>query len=107
MTALEEKLRAEMLAACRETVKLGYVPTHYLRMITDLGPVETARRLVTSGELHTSFRKLAKLGKLDLTIEAIMTRPEFASLFKPAEIAAAQWRLNAVGGAGGGAPAAE
>jgi hypothetical protein len=92
----EAQLKEALLAACREMASLSHVPTYYLHMIHELGAVETAKRLVRSGELQSGFRALARQGRLDLSVEGVMTRPEFAGLFAKADIEAAEWRLAKV-----------
>jgi hypothetical protein len=92
----EAAFKEALLAACREMSALAYVPTYYLHMIHEQGACETARRLVRSGELQTGFRTLARHGRLDLSVEGIMTRPEFAGLFGKQDLEAATWRLAEV-----------
>lgn len=65
-------------------------------MLESLGGVSLAKKLVISGELQEGLKKLAKLGRLDLSMEAIMQEERFAPLFTKPELEASQWRLSQV-----------
>src|SRR5207253_9942167 len=77
--------------ACVRTVpvviELGYNPTVFVGLLERYGGVQTAKRLIAEGEIQYGFKRLAALGRLDLTME-------FASLFTEGELAAARWRLD-------------
>ena len=47
--------------------------------------------------MGVGFTRLWELRRLDLTVEAVVLRPEFASLFTPDERAVARQRLDSVG----------
>lgn len=95
-----EQLKAEFSSKLRDAIhechKLGYHPTRFEQMLDTLGGASLAKKLVISGELQDGLKKLAKLGRLDLSMEAIMQEVRFASLFSKLEIEAAQWRLAQV-----------
>lgn len=63
-------------------------------MLTTLGGIGLAKKLVLSGELQEGLKTLAKLERLDLSMEAIMQEEKFAHLFTNAELEAAGWRLS-------------
>jgi len=84
------------MAACEESARLGYAPTEFEAMIKMNGGVRTAQKLVLSSEIQSGLKKLKKLGRLDLSMEAIMLLPEFAPLFSEGELAAARWRLDSL-----------
>ena len=75
-------------------IELGYNPTVFVGLLERYGGVQTAKRLIAEGEIQYGFKRLAALGRLDLTMEQIMLEPEFASLFTEGELAAARWRLD-------------
>nr|MBA3533071.1 EVE domain-containing protein [Ardenticatenales bacterium] len=56
----------------------------------------TARRLLNAGNTSEGFTRLWELGRLDLTVEAIVLKPEFASLFSEEERTRARERLREV-----------
>jgi hypothetical protein len=83
--------------AIRRCTRLGYTPTYFLRMLEECGPREAARRLLSSSGTSDGFRRLYELGHLELTVEAIVLRDEFAALFTASELATARRRLDQLG----------
>ena len=75
----------------------GYTATYFLRMLTDHGPVETARRLIASDQPSDGFTTLWERNRLDLSVEATVLRPEFAVLFTEDERDACRRRLALYG----------
>lgn len=99
MTELARAFQRDMVNIY-ETAKrdLGYNATYFLRMLSDIGPIETARRLVLSTSPSEGFATLYEHKRLDLTVEALVTRTEYAELFDPELVQAAEERLAAHGG---------
>jgi hypothetical protein len=95
-----ERLNAEFLAALRaadvECRHLQYSPNRFEQMLQAEPAVDLARRLVTSGELHDGLKRLARLNRLDLSLEAIMLQDRFRPLFSFDHLDAARWRLARV-----------
>jgi predicted nucleic acid-binding protein len=58
------------------------------------GGRQVARQLVVSGEFQYGIRRLAKLRRLDLSLEHIMQEAQFTPLFTEEELVAARWRLE-------------
>lgn len=85
-----ERLRDAM----RQSHALDYHPHRFEQMLSAEGGLALARRLVKSGELQDGLKAMIKLGRRDLAMESIMLEEEFATLFTPAERAAARWRLE-------------
>lgn len=73
----------------------GYNATYFVGMLADLGPRETARRLVLSEKPSEGFTALWERGRLDLTVEAVVLQDRFRSLFADEELEAAERRLSA------------
>lgn len=96
MEQLQEKFSSQLREAIHECHKIGYHPSRFEQMLDSLGGVSMAKKLVISGELQDGLKKLAKLGRLDLSMEAIMQEERFTSLFTKPELEAAQWRLAQV-----------
>jgi hypothetical protein len=68
------------------SVQLRYNATYWLRMVQDYGAVEAAKRLIAGEAVGSDgLTRLWEEGRLDLTVEASMLRPEFAPLFTEAE----------------------
>ena len=63
-------------------------------MIQTHGAVETARRLVMSGDFQDGFIRLNKLGRTDLTIESAILDSRWNDLFTTEEREVARWRLK-------------
>jgi hypothetical protein len=81
----------------RAKTEAGYNATYFLRMLSDHGPIDTARRLITSTQPSEGFTQLWQRGRLDLTVEASVLRPEFADLFTEEERDACRRRLSEYG----------
>lgn len=75
----------------------GYIATRYLRMVNEYGGLETARKLLSSDKIHDGLIKLWKCGRLDLTVEALVTKEKYRSLFTDVEIRIAEKRLRDLG----------
>lgn len=71
----------------------GYNATYYLEMLHRHGGMETARRLLASSAASDGFTALWERGRLDLTVENVVLRPEFESLFTDEERDVARRRL--------------
>src|SRR4051812_33069183 len=84
-----------------EARKEGYVASYFLRMLSELGPVETARKLIATETPSEGFARLFELGRLDLTVEALVLERRWYELFTPQERRRARDRLIAHGWAGG------
>lgn len=94
-----EQVRAEfaeaILDAIRQCHEYGYHPTKWEALNRARHPVEASIMLVQSSDFQDGFRKLLRDGREHLTVESIMLRPEFASLFHGELLQAARWRLQA------------
>jgi hypothetical protein len=75
---------------------INYTPTYFLQMVSEVGGVEAARRLLQKPDLSDGFTTLWVNQRLDLTVEAHVIKPEFRNLFTPQEIAIAEKRLKEV-----------
>ncbi len=59
----------------------GYNATRFIQMIADQGGLDTGRQLLHSSQVSDGFTALWERGRLDLAVEAVVLRPEFATLF--------------------------
>ena len=75
----------------------GYNATYFLRMLNELGGVATARKLVGSPTPSDGFTKLWEMGRLDLSVEALVLDARWKGLFSDQEQAAARRRLTDYG----------
>lgn len=81
----------------RAKSEAGYNATRFLTMVNEHGGLETARILLHSQDVSEGYIALWEKGRLDLTVEAVMLEPEWASLFSPAERLIAVTRLKQYG----------
>ena len=91
---LEQAFSARIHESIQETRALNYFPTRFEHMLAEQSAVSLAKKLVKSGELQDGLKAVVKLGRKDLTMEAIMMEPAFEKLFSKAELQAAEWRLS-------------
>lgn len=72
----------------------NYNATRYLQMVNEYGGLQTAKKLLASTEPQYGFAKLWECGRLDLTVEALVTKEKYRSLFTDDEIEEAKRRLR-------------
>ena len=72
----------------------GYKATYFRSMLAEHGSIATAKRLLASPVISDGFVALWERGRLDLTVEALVTRPEFGWLFTDEELEVARQRLE-------------
>lgn len=70
-----------------------YRPNYFIQLMTTEGAYEAACRVVSSANLPEGFQRLLLENKPELTIEYLVTRPEWADLFEPEIIESAHRRL--------------
>jgi hypothetical protein len=92
MIGIYETARAE----CR------YTATRFLQMLSTQGGLMTARALLATEAPSDGFTRLWECGRLDLTVEAHVLKPEFAPLFSENERDTARRRLKEYGYEAGG-----
>ncbi len=98
VSEVETQFNAAMLGVYESAKReCRYNATRFLQMLTDLGGVETARRLVLSDGPSDGFTALWECGRLDLTVESVVLKEEFAELFSDDVREAAGARLRAYG----------
>ena len=77
--------------------ELSYTATRFLQMVMENGGVETARRLLLSSSISDGFTTLWEKKRLDLSVEALVIKSEYVSLFTADELAIARDRLQQFG----------
>lgn len=98
MTDLERQFHEAMIDIYKVAQReCNYNATYFLRMVTEEGGLAAARQLLAKEQVSDGFGTLWMCGRLDLTVEAHVIKPEFQSLFTPQEIAVAQSRLKDYG----------
>lgn len=83
----EEEVKDKMIRAKKEC---KYNPTRFNQMLARYGGVETARILISrarqTGNMSDGFTTLYMCGRLDLTMEDSVCKPEYHALFMPEEV---------------------
>ena len=72
-------------------------PDVLTQMLAEHGALETARRLINAPTVSDGFTTLWERHRLDLSVEAIAGRDEFAPLFSAVVLATAKRRLDEFG----------
>lgn len=75
----------------------GYWAGYFLRTVRDLTGLVAARHLLAEDGVSSGFDRLRKENRLDLSMEALVLRPEFRPLFTPEELDKARLRLDQYG----------
>ena len=95
MTALEEQFNEDMLNTYTTSKKeLGYNPTRFLQMLSEYGGVQTAKRLIAKEGGSDGFTTLWEHHRLDLSVEALVLKPEYNELFTDEERDICKKRLD-------------
>ena len=96
MTQLEMQFHADMVNIHKTAKKeCGYNAVRFLQIISNKGGVEAARQLII--KQTDGFSALAEFGRLDLSVEAYVLKPEYVSLFTEAEREVCRERLKKLG----------
>ena len=93
MDSIEASFHQAMLDGYQRLARLGYRPTYFLRMVQGLGGVQAARQLVNRQDSSEGFTRLWEMGRLDLSAEAFVLKPEYRALFTDEERQRARQRL--------------
>lgn len=93
MNNTEAAFHQAMLDGYQQLAKLGYRATYFLRMVQELGGVQAARQLINQEEVSEGFTRLWEMGRLDLSAEAFVLKPEYRELFTTEERKRARQRL--------------
>lgn len=79
------------------TDECDYTATYFLRMLDQIGGVQTAHQLLSDQTTQSGFARLWECGRLDLTVECLVLDRRFESLFDERERREARRRLQALG----------
>jgi hypothetical protein len=84
-------LKDVYLRAKRE---VGYNAKAFLSMTVDRGGWQTAKQLLATPVPSAGYLALAQRGRLDLTVETLVLKPEWRALFTQVELDVARQRLG-------------
>lgn len=98
MGLLENKFNEDMkniyFTAKRE---LGYTATRFMQLVSQKGGVQAAKQLIAKEGGTYGFEVLWENKRLDLSVEALVLRPEYESLFSNEERKLCKDRLEQFG----------
>ena len=96
MENLKREFERDMRRDYEEARKLGYKANRFLQMLNKYGGVETAKKLLATDKfIQDGIIKLWKLGRLDLTVEALIDKnKKYEVLFTPPELKIVKKRLK-------------
>lgn len=96
LQASKNQFNDAMVNLYKEAAKIGYRANQFFHMVNENGGVETAHLLLAK-EPTEGFTKLWEKKRLDLSVEALVLKPQFASLFDEIEQENARKRLAEYG----------
>jgi hypothetical protein len=79
------------------TTQRGYWASYFLRGVRNHGGPKYARQLLRAADTSAGFQRLTDEGRLDLTVEALVLRPEYEPLFADEDRKIAARRLEEAG----------
>ena len=98
MTQLEQNFQKEAMAQAQTAMLAHGCPTKRLyTLLESRGGVETARELARKHRLSDGFDALKACGHLELSLEALMTKGKYGTLFTDDEV---NWCLEVLVEAG-------
>lgn len=81
----------------RAKSEAGYNASRFLSMVSEQGGYEAARTLLHAQKVSDGYTALWERKRLDLTVEALILKPEWQDLFSNAERETARQRLTDYG----------
>ena len=99
MSGTVEELRGEFASRLRETIdrcrEVGYNPSTLENMLNSgAGAVTLAKKFLLTKDPQYGLRRLAGLGRLELSIESILLEEKFKPLFSDQDREIAKFRLE-------------
>ncbi len=94
MATLELEFHRESVEAVRTCKTLGYVPTYWIRLMSENGAAGAAKHLLAPGDQwQDGLTTLYELGRPDLSVEHAVLAPKYQTLFTEEERNIARSRL--------------
>jgi len=95
MKDIEREFDAAMMDVYRRAkYEAGYNATRYLQMLQEHGGLNTAKILLHASHVSDGYTALWERGRLDLTVEALVLKKEWYSLFSDQDRETARKRLK-------------
>ena len=98
MTTLEKRFEQDMIDIYTTAKKeCGYNASRFLQMLSAKGGLVAAKQLISKPGGTDGFTTLWEHGRLDLSVEAHVLKPEYAELFTDEERRMCRERLEQFG----------
>lgn len=98
MTTLEKRFEQDMIDIYTTAKKeCGYNASRFLQMLGDKGGLNAAKQLISKPGGTDGFTTLWEHGRLDLSVEAHVLKPEYEELFSDEERRLCRKRLEQFG----------
>lgn len=95
MNDLEKRFNKDMNNIYWEAKReLNYTATRFIQLITEIGGLRAAKQLISKDGGTSGFVTLWEMGRLDLSIEAHVLKPEYKELFTEEELRICRERLK-------------
>lgn len=96
--ALQNKFNEEVFESVEKMKKEVYAPVRFIKMLhqANNNAFEVAQKVVAK-RATIGLEKLYEKGRLDLSMEALIVKPEYEELFPPQVINVCKRRLKSLG----------
>ena len=95
---LEKQFHKDMVGIYEKAKdECGYVATRFIQMVAEKGGLTTAKELIIKDEDTYGFERLYELKRLDLSVEALVIKNKYTSLFSKYEKQKCRNRLKKYG----------
>jgi predicted HNH restriction endonuclease len=94
---LEIQFHKDMLNIYEKAKNIGYNASRFKQMVANQGGLVVAKKFIGNNIPSDGFTSLWKLGRLDLTVEALVLREDYESLFNEDERQIVRDRLKEYG----------
>lgn len=95
MNNLEKQFYEDMVDIYKTASKeLNYKPTRFLQLVSNIGGVQATKKLILKEGGTEGFKILYERGRLDLSVEAHVLKPEYRDLFTEEELEICSERLK-------------
>jgi len=95
--SLDGEFHRAMLDIYQAAADLGYHPARFRQIVREHGGVAAAKRLLSGPVAQSGLMTLWELGRLDISMEALVVQERWKPLFSDEERQAARDRLSAHG----------
>jgi hypothetical protein len=92
--SLEEELDRELHDTYEAGRERHYIAHYFLQMLEEYGGLGTARRLLSNAEPQTGLYKMWELRLINKSLEAVVLKEKYRTLFTKEELTEARRRLD-------------